>query len=357
MLLLYYAVAAGAAAIHPLREAEIAEIRERTSLWTPGETRFSKFAPGVSKWLNGVKGEWKMEVAIALAAGEIERFESSISVPDSFDSATQWPECEKIINDIRDQSNCGCCWAFAGAEAASDRMCISNGGGEMVPLSAQDVCFNSNRDGCDGGQITTPWTYVRSTGAVSGGQYNNSGPFGSGLCSDFSLPHCHHHGPQGDDPYPDEGDPGCPSESSPDGPTACDSDANETHADFANDKYSFSGLVQAATGETRIMQLIYEGGPVETAFTVYSDFEDYVSGIYEHVSGSYAGGHAVKITGWGVENGTKYWKVANSWNEYWGEDGFFRIKKGTNECGIEDEVTASPATTTWSKAGKPLVDY
>merc|ERR1712232_475983 len=43
------------------------------------------------------------------------------------------------------------------------------------------------------------------------------------------------------------------------------------------------------------------GGPVETAFTVYSDFENYAGGIYHHVSGSMAGGHAVKIVGWGVE--------------------------------------------------------
>ena len=40
-----------------------------------------------------------------------------------------------------DQSNCGCCWAFAGAEAASDRMCIATKGKTMVPISAQDVSW------------------------------------------------------------------------------------------------------------------------------------------------------------------------------------------------------------------------
>ena len=76
--------------------------------------------------------------------------------------------------------------------------------------------------------------------------------------------------------------------------------------------------------------MIMEGGPVETAFTVYSDFEDYAGGIYQRTTGKPAGGHAVKIVGWGVENGTKYWKVANSWNPYWGENGYFRIKRGIN---------------------------
>ena len=86
--------------------------------------------------------------------------------------------------------------------------------------------------------------------------------------------------------------------------------------------------------------MIMEGGPVETAFTVYSDFEDYAGGIYQRTTGKPAGGHAVKIVGWGVENGTKYWKVANSWNPYWGEKGFFRIVRGKNECGIEDQSRA-----------------
>merc|ERR1712232_216579 len=125
--------------------------------------------------------------------------------------------------------------------------------------------------------------------------YQGSGPFGKGLCSDFSLPHCHHHGPQGDDPYPAEGKPGCPSAQSPKAPTKCDADAQAPHSDFQNDKYTFSGSYQIALGSNEIKKAIIAGGPVETAFTVYSDFENYVSGIYHHVSGSMAGGHAVKI--------------------------------------------------------------
>lgn len=46
------------------------------------------------------------------------------------------------------------------------------------------------------------------------------------------------------------------------------------------------------------------------------------------------GGHAVKMIGWGVEGGVKYWICSNSWGTGWGENGFFKIKMG--ECGIDD---------------------
>lgn len=64
---------------------------------------------------------------------------------------------------------------------------------------------------------------------------------------------------------------------------------------------------------------------METGFTVYSDFFNYKSGVYSHVSGGVAGGHAVKILGWGIDNGVNYWLCANSWGPLWGESGFFRI--------------------------------
>ena len=80
---------------------------------------------------------------------------------------------------------------------------------------------------------------------------------------------------------------------------------------------------------------------------VYSDFENYAGGIYHHVSGKMAGGHAVKMVGWGVDAGVDYWKVANSWNPYWGEKGYFRIKRGNNECGIAGEAVAAKGTAKW----------
>lgn len=46
------------------------------------------------------------------------------------------------------------------------------------------------------------------------------------------------------------------------------------------------------------------------------------------------------MVGWGEENGKPYWLIANSWNEDWGDKGFFKIERGSNHCGIESQGVA-----------------
>ena len=81
------------------------------------------------------------------------------------------------------RQDCGCCWAFGGAEAASDRMCIATNATLKLPLSAQDACFCAEEGGCDGGMLFTVWNYIQERGLVTGGQYQGTGPFGSGPVS------------------------------------------------------------------------------------------------------------------------------------------------------------------------------
>ncbi|EYC19977.1 hypothetical protein Y032_0023g811 [Ancylostoma ceylanicum] len=93
--------------------------------------------------------------------------------------------------------------------------------------------------------------------------------------------------------------------------------------------------------EAEIRREIMTYGPVVASMQAYGDLDYYTGGIYKHTAGRPRGAHAVKIIGWGTENGTDYWIVANTWNTNWGEDnGFFRILRGINHCNIEDFVVA-----------------
>lgn len=62
-------------------------------------------------------------------------------------------------------------------------------------------------------------------------------------------------------------------------------------------------------------------------------------GIYQYVTGSLQGDHAVKLMGWGQDDGIDYWLVANTWGYNWGMNGMFKILRGTNECEIESRIT------------------
>jgi hypothetical protein len=107
---------------------------------------------------------------------------------------------------------------------------------------------------------------------------------------------------------------------------------------FAQDKHFGSVAYRIPANEKAIMNEIYKNGPVEGAFIVYEDFPTYKSGVYSHHTGEALGGHAIRVLGWGEENGEKYWLCGNSWNTDWGNNGFFKIKRGVNECGIESEM-------------------
>ena len=57
-------------------------------------------------------------------------------------------------------------------------------------------------------------------------------------------------------------------------------------------------------------------------------------GVYKHTTGAMLGGHAIRILGWGVENGMDYWLVANSWNPDWGDQGIRRLPNAVMPCSL-----------------------
>jgi len=84
---------------------------------------------------------------------------------------------------------------------------------------------------------------------------------------------------------------------------------------------------------------------------VYNNFMSLRNQIYTEATGSRMGGHAVNLMGYGVDAGTKYWLVQNSWGtDGWGNNGFGRVLRGTNLVGIETEAYV---TRVWVQGGTP----
>ena len=248
------------------------------------------------------------------------------TIPKEFDARKQWSNC-KNIGEIRDQGSCGSCWAFAAVEAMSDRLCIATNGKVSVEISAEDLnsCCSSCGRGCNGGYTMAAWSYYHTNGLVSGGLYGTKD-----TCKPYTIPSCEHH-VQGKLPA-------CGSiVPTPACKTSCQS--AYTAKSYGSDKH-FGERPYGVYSVPHIQAEIQKHGPVEAAFTVYEDFVSYRSGVYQRHSTKPLGGHAVKILGWGEENGTPYWLVANSWNEDWGDKGYFKIRRGHNECGIESQIVA-----------------
>jgi len=306
-VLAFVAVAAFAEEI-AVSTSMIREINNKQSSWKASHNSITRMPASQARRLLGVDLNnlhaytWRVK---EYTPAEI------AAAPATFDSRTQWPSCT-TMKQIRNQKHCGSCWAFGAAEAMSDRICVFKN--ENVALSAEDInsCSRSTFTtcgSCNGGQPGCAWQYWVSTGVVSDECY----PYTAGNDSSMVTPECKKR---------------CT------GNTALDWDSDKRKG-----KKSYS-----VVGEENMKTELATNGPFEVAFEVYQDFMSYSSGIYHHTSGGFEGGHAVKLIGYGEENGEKFWTCANSWDTDWGEDGYFRIRRGSNECNIE--------SSTW--AGIPL---
>ncbi|CAJ0594730.1 unnamed protein product [Cylicocyclus nassatus] len=182
-------------------------------------------------------------------------------------------------------------------------------------------------DRCDGGYTLEAWKYVQENGTCSGGLY-----LARGCCKPYSFHPCGEHAGQ---PYYGE----CEKDNE-DTPVCREKCQFVYRKRYADDKIYAKSAYLVDQDEEAIQKEIMTGGPVQAAFLVYLDFHFYSGGVYVHSIDWLVGAHAIKIIGWGVEDGLKYWLVANSWNSDWGEEGYFKILRGNNECEIESEVIA-----------------
>ncbi|KAG6786963.1 hypothetical protein POTOM_008584 [Populus tomentosa] len=318
--------------------------------------QFSNYSVGEFKYLLGVKPTPGKE----LRGVPLVRHPKSMKLPKEFDARTAWPHCstigrilgqllpvciawfsvfvylifkvlmlcsfvwqmlDQLQNDRSGKKNghCGSCWAFGAVESLSDRFCIHYG--MNLSLSVNDLlacCGWMCGDGCDGGYPIDAWRYFVQSGVVT----EECDPY-------FDDIGCSH--------------PGC----EPGFPTPkCERKCADKNKLWAESKHFSVNAYRIASDPHSIMAEVSMNGPVEVAFTVYEDFAHYKSGVYKHITGDVMGGHAVKLIGWGTsDEGEDYWLLANQWNRGWGDDGYFKIKRGTNECGIEEDVVAGLPST------------
>jgi cathepsin B len=305
-----------------LTEQLINEINAAQTTWKASPSKFMSWSEHSIKRLMGVRPEYFEQIK------HLQAVEHAVpnDLPAEFDARVQWPNCP-TLKEVRDQGSCGSCWALAAVEAMTDRVCIASNGAQNAHISAEDLtaCCSSCGYGCDGGFPQAAWSYYKNTGLVTGGNYNTKQG-----CEPYTIPACDHH--------VNGSLPPCQAEQ----PTpTCSKKCIDGYAiPFAKDKHFGESVYSVRSEQVQIETEIFKNGPVEAAFTVYADFLAYKSGVYKHTSGSVLGGHAVKILGWGVEDSTPYWLVANSWNADWGDMGYFKILRGKNECGIESGIVA-----------------
>lgn len=233
-------------------------------------------------------------------------------IPESFDARDKWPQCG-VINEIKSQGKCGCCWAMASSSALADRVCIYTNGATNVSLSPQFMvnCLPNN-NGCHGGFDEPMWKDLMEIGTVP----------------ESCLPFQHQ-------------DQTCTGR--------CENGNPMPQYTKTKNFYSPWGETDKARVEA-IQREIMEHGPVSASFWVFSDWEKYwnwPNPIYHRsLTAKFSSGHVVRIIGWGTENGEDYWLIANSHGTDFREGGFFKMRRGNNECNIEETVVA----------GEPLIE-
>eukprot|EP01086_Lenisia_limosa_P012786 TRINITY_DN41383_c0_g1_i1.p1 TRINITY_DN41383_c0_g1~~TRINITY_DN41383_c0_g1_i1.p1 ORF type:complete len:299 (+),score=114.58 TRINITY_DN41383_c0_g1_i1:2-898(+) len=265
--------------------------------WTAGKNQY--FEGMTTEEIKASLGTFKIDNLEKFLGDKAVKTETVEGLPKSFD-----PRSDACIHPVRNQAHCGSCWAFATSEVMSDRFCLASKGKVDVILSPQALvsCDKGVNQGCNGGIPHLAFDYVELRGLPTEGCF----PYVSG---DGHEPSCSH---------------------------SCAAH-NETLHYYRAKAFS----VHTFNNEKALMTALMNDGPVVGAFTVYEDFISYKNGIYTHTYGSQLGGHAVEMVGWSEENGSPYWIVKNSWTKTWGEEGYFRIARGTSGTGIDTGACAA----------------
>ncbi|KAL6216629.1 PREDICTED: cysteine proteinase RD21a [Fragaria vesca subsp. vesca] len=212
-------------------------------------------------------------------------------LPDSVD----WRK-EGAVTAVKDQGQCGSCWAFSTICAVEGINKIVTG--DLISLSEQELvdCDKTYNEGCNGGLMDYAFEFIINNGGIDS-----------------------------EDDYPYKGY-----------DSTCDTyrkNARVVSIDSYEDvpTYDEKALKKAVANQP--IAVAIEGGGRE--------FQLYSSGVFTGRCGT-ALDHGVAVVGYGTEHGSDYWIVRNSWGDSWGESGYIRMERNlgnsaTGKCGIAME--------------------
>jgi len=215
-------------------------------------------------------------------------------LPDTVD----WRNNGTVVTPVKDQGQCGSCWAFSTTGAVEGAWGIKTG--KLVSLSEQQlVDCDSTNSGCNGGWPDWAMDWLIQNG-------------GSETETDY--------------PY-----------------TARDG----TCKDNGNHVATINSWEMLTWGyEQELQTYTANVGPVSVCIDASKmSFQLYQSGVYDEPNCSKTRlDHAVLVVGYGTENGQDYWLVKNSWGTSWGEQGYIKMSRNAgNQCGIASHAVSCVA--------------
>lgn len=254
------------------------------------------------------------------------------SLPDKFD----WRSLN-AVTPVKDQGQVGTCWAFSATEnleglyALKTKNLINLSVEQIVDCDGKFIRVNESNCGVYGGWPYLAFEYVKFAGGIeSEDDYGYCS--GSGKCLPCSPPGYNR------------------TECGPPVPFCRLSDSCQAKLDpskFVAD-LKVKDWMRTSQNETDIAAQLMVNGPFSVALNAEL-LQFYFGGIFDpfdKICNRDALNHAVLLVGFGIDHSIifgqrPYWIVKNSWGRGWGEQGYFRILRGKNKCGIVDQVTTA----------------